>query len=190
MGSVEATSAHFVVDTGASRFTVQAFATGLFSAMGHSPVIAIRQYTGEVNFSSKTLEGNGFKLVIQSGTLSVQDDINNKDRREIETQMNESILEVGKYPEIVYESAAVSVSKLGDALYTVALNGTLNFHGVTRSQPVTARVAEFGEMLRASGEFTLKQSDYGIKPFSAAGGTLKVKDELKFSFELIARKRN
>ena len=27
-----------------------------------------------------------------------------------------------------------------------------------------------GEMLRASGDFTLKQSDYQIKPVSVAGG--------------------
>jgi hypothetical protein len=44
-------------------------------------------------------------------------------------------------------------------------------------------------MLRASGEFTMRQSDYGIKPISVAGGALKVKDELKFSFEMVARKK-
>ena len=46
-----------------------------------------------------------------------------------------------------------------------------------------------GEMLRASGDFTLKQSDYQIKPVSVAGGALKMKDELKFSFEMVARKK-
>ena len=190
MGTTEATIAHFVIDTGASRFTIQAFATGLFSAMGHNPVIGIGKYTGEVNFSSKTMEGSGFRLTIQAGSLSVQDDVNDKDRREMERLMNENILETGKYPEIGYESPSMTVSKLGDALYSVSLNGTLKFRGVSRSQAVTARVAEFGEMLRASGEFTLRQSDYGIKPFSIAGGALKLKDEIKFSFELVARKRD
>ena len=54
---------------------------------------------------------------------------------------------------------------------------------------MSARIAVFDEMLRASGEFTLNQSDYGIKPISVAGGALKVKDELKFSFEMVARKQ-
>ena len=45
-------------------------------------------------------------------------------------------------------------------------------------------------MIRASGEFSLNQSDYGIKPISVAGGTLKVKDELKFSFDMVARKQD
>ena len=44
-------------------------------------------------------------------------------------------------------------------------------------------------MLRASGEFTVRQTDYGIKPVSVAGGALKVKDELKFSFDIVARKQ-
>jgi hypothetical protein len=47
-----------------------------------------------------------------------------------------------------------------------------------------------GTMLRISGEFQLRQSDYGIKPFSFAGGALRLKDELKFKFELVARKQD
>ena len=44
-------------------------------------------------------------------------------------------------------------------------------------------------MLRASGDFILKQSDYRIKPISVAGGALKLKDELKFAFDIIARRQ-
>jgi polyisoprenoid-binding protein YceI len=155
--------------------------------MGHNPVIGIRKFSGEVNFSSDALEGSGFKLVIDSASLSVQDDVSDKDRREMERAMNVEILEVGKYPEIVYEASAVSVSKLAEGLYSASMNGNLSFHGVSRSQPVTARVAVFSGLLRASGEFTLRQSDYQIKAVSVAGGALKLKDELKFSFEIVAR---
>jgi hypothetical protein len=41
-------------------------------------------------------------------------------------------------------------------------------------------------MLRAKGAFTLKQTSFDIKPVSIAGGTIKVKDELKFTFEIVA----
>ncbi len=68
-------------------------------------------------------------------------------------------------------------------------NGDLTLHGVTRSQPIAARVALLGSMLRASGDFTLSQSDYNIKLVSVAGGALKLKDELKFSFEIVARRQ-
>jgi hypothetical protein len=43
-----------------------------------------------------------------------------------------------------------------------------------------------GTFLRASGDFSLNQTDYGIKLVSVAGGALKLKDELKFSFEIVA----
>jgi hypothetical protein len=62
--------------------------------------------------------------------------------------------------------------------------------GTTRNQTIAARIAVFDDMLRASGEFTLIQSDFGIKPISVAGGALKVKDELKLSFEMVARRQD
>jgi polyisoprenoid-binding protein YceI len=189
MDTTQAKLTHYVVDARASRFTVQAFATGILSAMGHNPKIGIRTFNGEVNFNPETAEGNGFRLVMQANSLSVLDDVSDKDRREIEHMVNEQVLEVSKYPEILYEAAAVSVQRLESTLYSATLNGNLNFHGITNAQQVTARIAGFGEMLRASGEFTLRQTDYGIKPISVAGGAMKVKDELKFSFEMVARKQ-
>ena len=76
-----------------------------------------------------------------------------------------------------------------DMLYSATLDGELTLHGVTRNQPITARVAMLGSMLRASGDFSLDQTNYNIKLVSVAGGALKLKDELKFSFEIVARKQ-
>lgn len=189
MDTAKTTLLHYVVDARASRFTVHAFATGMLSAMGHDPKIGIRTFSGEVDFNPESAEARRFRLSMQANSLGVLDDISDKDRREIEKMMNEQVLEPAKYPEIVYEAPTVSVTRLEPALYTANLNGTLSFHGVSHNQPVTARIAVFDEMLRASGEFTLRQSDFGIKPISVAGGTLKVKDELKFTFEMVARKQ-
>lgn len=189
METAKASLLHFVVDARASRFTVQAFASGILSAMGHNPKIGIRTFSGEGDFNAEAQQQSGFRLSIQAASLTVLDDIRDKDRREIERTMNEQVLEVAKYPEILYQATSISVTRLGDALYSARLDGSLSMRGVTNSQAVTARVAMFDEMLRASGEFTLNQSDYDIKPISVAGGALKVKDELKFSFEIVARKQ-
>ena len=183
------TAVHYVMDARASRFTVQAFATGVLAAMGHNPTLGIRDFSGEVNFSPDTLEGNTFHLSIKSSSLSVQNDISDEDRREIERLMHEQVLETAKYPEIVYDVPSFTATKMGEALYSAALNGNLTLHGVTNSEPVTARVALFGDMLRASGDFTLSQTDYQIKLVSVAGGALKLKNDLKFSFEIVARKQ-
>jgi hypothetical protein len=46
----------YVFDKNASRFTVQAFATGMLSAFGHNPMIGIRDFAGEVQFVADTYE--------------------------------------------------------------------------------------------------------------------------------------
>jgi polyisoprenoid-binding protein YceI len=103
--------------------------------------------------------------------------------------MKDDVLEARKYPEIKFEASLIAITKLGDALYSAAVSGNLSFHGVTRSQSVPVRITSLGEMIRASGDFTLKQSDYQIKPVSVAGGALKLKDELRFAFEMVAHRQ-
>ncbi|MGA9586780.1 MAG: YceI family protein [Terracidiphilus sp.] len=189
METAKATLLHYVIDARASRFTVQAFATGILSAMGHNPTIGIRNFSGDVDFDPEHSQASGFKLSMKSNSLGVIDDISDKDRREIEKMMNEQVLESARSPEIVYEAPTITVARLEGALYSATLIGTLSFRGITRNQTVSARIAAFDEMIRASGEISLNQSDYGIKPVSVAGGALKVKDELKLSFEMVARKQ-
>lgn len=190
METAKAGLLHYVVDARSSRFTVQAFATGILSAMGHNPKIGIRTFTGEVDFSADGAQAGRFRLSMKSNSLGVLDDVSDKDRRDIEKMMNEQVLEPSKYPDMVYDAPSVSIARIDAALFSATLNGALTFRGVTRNQLIAARIAVFDEMLRASGEFTLNQSDYGIKPISVAGGALKVKDELKFSFEMVARKQD
>jgi polyisoprenoid-binding protein YceI len=178
----------FVIDGRSSRFTVRAFATGLLSAMGHNPTISIRDFSGEIRFNPDKLEAGAFRLAVRAASLGIQDDISSNDRREMERVMNEEVLETAKFPEIVYEASRIAVTRLGDPLYAASLDGALSLHGVVHNEPITARVTCMGAMLRASGDLSLSQSAYNIKPVSVAGGALKVKDELKLSFEIVARK--
>jgi polyisoprenoid-binding protein YceI len=182
--------ARFVIDAKRSRFAVQAFATGMLSMMGHNPIIGIRRYRGEMVFAPETAEASRLRLVIESASFSVEDDISEKDRREMERLMKEEVLEVEKYPEIRYDASPIDFTKMDSGLYLAAMNGELSFHGVTRKQRFSARISALGEMLRASGNFTVKQSDYQLKPISVAGGALKLKDELRFTFEIVAHRQH
>jgi polyisoprenoid-binding protein YceI len=179
----------YVIDAASSRFTVQAFASGILSAMGHNPTIGIRDFSGEVTFDASALESKSLRVDIRMNSLRLLDDIPTKDRLEIERRMNDQVLEVAKYPEAVYKGSEVSIARLEDGYCSVALNGMLNFHGVSCMQSITAQVAVSGAILKAAGGFTLEQSVYGVRPVSVAGGALRIKDELKFSFEIIARQR-
>jgi polyisoprenoid-binding protein YceI len=189
-GAAETTKVRYVIDPKASTFVVRAFATGLLSSFGHNPTIAIPDFEGEVQFTSNALEEASVRLVIRAASLTLTDDISAKDREEIERRMHDEVLETDGFEEIVYECNRVTpIQKLSEDLYVVMLNGELSLHGITNALPLTARVTMKGETLRAAGDFSVRQSDYEIRPVSAAGGTVKLKDELKLSFDIVARKK-
>jgi polyisoprenoid-binding protein YceI len=177
----------YTIDPGMSRFTVRAFASGMFSSFGHNPTIAIRDLSGEVDFAPDSPEKSALRLKIDSKSLAVTDDIGDKDRREMERMMNQEVLETSRFPEITFETASVTASG-SDGRYAVNMTGNLSLHGVTRGQQVAAQVSLSGDTLNAHGEFPLSQTSYGIKLVSVAGGALKLKDELKFNFDIVARK--
>jgi polyisoprenoid-binding protein YceI len=183
------TRVQYVTDARASQFTVQVSAGGLLSAFGHSPTISIRDFSGEAEVDLEDIAHSSLKITIKSDSLAVRDDISDKDRREIERVMKTEILETEAYPEVIYECSKIAANKTGEGQYSVILNGDLTMHGITHSQPVTARVAVTGDSLRAFGNFLLLQTDYDLKLVTIAGGALKVKDELKFSFNIVARKK-
>ena len=173
-----------------SRFTVQAFASGLLSAFGHNPKIAIRDLKGEIQFDPAQIEKSTMHLVIRADSLTVTDNISDKDRREIESDMREKVLETAKYPEIVFDVVGVSVNKADNGQTHVTLNGQLTLHGVYSPAKGSGDTGCDRRHAAAFGEFSLRQTDYNIKPVSAVGGGLKVKDEVKFTFNIVARKQS
>ncbi len=183
------TVAVYAIDPGISRFTVRAFAGGMFSAFGHNPTLAIREFEGEARFSPDALDEAGLVIRIKASSLAMTDNMSDKDRRELELTLNQDVLETSRYPEISFESTKVSVSKAGDGQFFVNVVGALTLHGVSNTQAVSAQISLTGDMLRAHGEFSVLQSAYGIQPVSVAGGALKVKDELKCSFDIVGRKK-
>lgn len=186
MVETPADAARYRIDAGESRFTVKAFAGGLLSAFAHDHNIAIRDFSGEADFTYGTVQPASLRITIKAGSLSITDKVSSADRQKIEGTMRDEVLEITKYPEIVFKSTEVAANKTGDGQYQARISGELNLHGVARPLTINAQL-EFGDKtLRARGEFAVKQSSFDIKPVSVGGGTIKVKDELKFSFEIVA----
>jgi polyisoprenoid-binding protein YceI len=183
------TAVLYSIDKERSTFTVRAFATGLLSAFGHNPTIAIPDVEGEVAFHPEAIEQSSLRLVIHAASLTVTDDIREKDRIDINRAMHAEVLESDSYTDIIYECSRMTASKIGEGQYWGTLNGELTLHGVKRTQPVPVRILVNGDALRATGEFSVRQSDYDIRPVSAAAGTVKLKDELKLSFDIFSRRR-
>jgi polyisoprenoid-binding protein YceI len=174
------------LDPKPSRFTIRVTAGGLLSAFGHNPLIGVREFSGEVRFDPASPESASIRMQIPSTSLEVAGDVNEKDRREIEQMMHEQVLESGTYPVIEFQSSEVKVTSNGAGQFRAAISGDLSLHGVTRPLTIVARVTANGDRIRASGEFSIYQTEYGIQLVTVAGGALKVKDELKASFEIVA----
>jgi polyisoprenoid-binding protein YceI len=173
-----------------STFTVQAFAEGLLSAFGHDPVIYIKEFSGEVRFVPESFADASLRLTIDPKSLAVGLEVKEKDRLEIEQTMHREVLETGKFNEIVFNSKNISVSRVAAGRYRVRVIGDLTLHGATQKNLwITAETSLSENGFRGQGGFSIKQTDFGIKPYSAAGGTIKLKNELKFSFDVGARKQ-
>jgi polyisoprenoid-binding protein YceI len=178
----------YQIDKSSSKFTVRAFATGMLSSFGHSPTFAIRNFEGELEFSPDATDQSSLRVRARANSLEVMDDIKSSDRQEMESTMNKSVLEVEKYPDICFSTTTVAATQLSEGRYQAKLDGNLTMHGVTRPVTIPTQVTLMGDMLRAGGEFSLLQTNFRIAPVSVAGGTLKLKDELKLAFDIVARK--
>lgn len=171
-----------------SKFTAQAFAEGLLSAFGHDPIIGIKEFEGEVTFVPTTFEDASLELRIKAASLSVIDNVKASDHDELERTMREQVLEVSKFPDIVFRSTNVTLSRIAGGRFRARVIGDLTLHGVTQNNIwISGEVVVTDDELNAKGEFPIRQTDYKIKPVSVAGGILKVRNEVKCTFDIVAR---
>lgn len=177
----------YTFDKGISRFTVQAFSTGLLSAFGHNPTIGIRDFKGEVQFTPETYDKALLRLTVDTATLELQDEMKKDDREKLIRLMFTEVLDVRHFPEATFESSQIKVQTAGDGQLQASVAGVLTLRGVSQNISFNTRVREMGAMLRISGDFRVRQSEFGITPVSFAGGALRLKDELKFTLEIVAR---
>ncbi len=180
---------HYAIDPALSSVMVRAFASAALAALGKRPTLVIGECGGWARFIPGSFEQACVQIKVKADSLTVLERMNEEDRYAIEHTMMREVLESEKYPEILLCSSRVSVSKAGDGQYWINLIGDLSMHGVTGTLPVAAQMALEGDTLRAHGEFTLLHTPYKMKLVHVAGGSLKLKDEVKCSFDILARKQ-
>jgi hypothetical protein len=139
--------------------------------------------------SNPTLSASDFASLpdkcVRSTSLNLLDDIGANDRAGIQRAALEEVLEADRLPEIVFERTQVEPTNIAPNFY----RGNLTLLGDTNRRSITARVTVAGDTLCAKGEFSLKQTAYGIRLVSVAGGVIRVKDDLKLTFDSVARKQ-
>jgi polyisoprenoid-binding protein YceI len=177
-------AARYRFDPSLSRFTVQAFASGLLSFLGHSPTFAVRDFAGFLRFDGSPVQGLKLEVNVKAAALELVENVKPTDRREIEDTMRRDVLETEAYTEITYQATDASANAIAQGRYRLRIGGRLSLHGVTRPHAVDAELLVFDDGVRLRGESWLRLSDYRIRPVTALGGTIKLKDELRVSFDI------
>jgi len=173
----------YELDSSRSRFTVQAFASGMLWAFSHNPTIAIKEFTGALTFSPDTPTKALLEIVVNAHALESTDPIRPKDKQEIVDTMME-MLDVSTYPTVRYRSTEAVVTSLSNNWFRMQFKGHLSLRGVTKPQDIDAQLTLFEGEVRLGGSFELLQSSFKIHRPSAAAGLLITKDELKFAFDV------
>jgi polyisoprenoid-binding protein YceI len=65
----------------------------------------------------------------------------------------------------------------------------LTLHGVTRPITIPTKVTVTGNELRAQGEFSINRGDFKVKATSAVYGLVRVRDKVKFTFDIVGHQR-
>ena len=183
-------TAHYRIDPTHSRFTVQAFAAGMFSFLGHNPTFDVRDYDGELWFDPDRPEETRLRVAVRANSLELTDAVGASDRRQIEDAMRNESLETAACPEVAFESDAASAGPPSGDVRPLNIAGRMSLHGVTRPERIDARLTLYKDGVRLAGEFLLRQSDYQIRPVKALGGMLQLKDGVRVSFDVAAWKQD
>ena len=148
--------------------------------MGHRLTLAMRQWRATVRSDGD--EPVSAELIVEVGSLEVVrgeggvTPLSGPEKILVRSNASRS-LNAKRYPRITFEANTIDKTDGG-----YRLTGTLTILATSREQVVDVRTDEQGENWWLSGETAVRQSDFGIKPYSQLLGALKVADDVVLSF--------
>jgi polyisoprenoid-binding protein YceI len=177
--------------------TVHVYRSGPMAKLGHNHVITSTEVLG-LAWRGATPAESGFELRIPVATLVVDDPAARAAAGpDFEGALPESaregtrknllrteVLDAATFPEVT-----VRAGGLGGTWDDPVARADVTVKGVTRRVEVPLDLADAGASLTARGRFRLRQTEFGMVPFSVAGGAIQVADEIVLGFEIVATAR-
>ncbi len=145
--------------------------------LAHDLVLVANQWNGTLNVDGDNPAASSAELSIDPRSIEIVEavggvkSLSDKDRRDIDKNINEKVLETGRFPELKFASTSVSGSAPS---FNAA--GNMTIKGTTR--PVNVALDVDGTTVTA--RTSISQKDFGIKPFSAMMGAIKLRDDVDF----------
>jgi polyisoprenoid-binding protein YceI len=162
------------------RIVIRTFRDGLASQAGHDLVIELPRWTGELSVADGGIPA-GLDVRIDLGSMVVRDGtggikpLTDRDKREIAVTARK-VLGTDRHPEATFSAGAFEQANGGGVIA-----GNLNLAGTTR--PVRLEINQSGpDRYRATT--TVRQTQFGIKPYSAFLGSLKVRDAVDVEIDV------
>jgi YceI-like domain len=167
---------------------------GALSAAGHNHVIASHNLTGIVYVHDEVAHC-AFDLVMPVTLLEIDEaNLRQQEGEDFKAEVSDSakqgtrknllgeaLLDGEHYPGIELSSSSIAGTR-------EAMQATVRVKVKDQEREIQVPVAVKyeGDRLTATGEFAVKQSELGLKPFSALGGALQVQDQMKVKFSVVA----
>jgi polyisoprenoid-binding protein YceI len=153
--------------------------TGMGRRAGHDLVIEVTRWRGDVTLASAEPENSTVSVEVDIDSLEVREGLGgvkpltDKDRSDIKKTL-QGILDSESHPKIRFASTSVTGSAA-----SATVEGDLTIGGATNPVTISAELADD----RVRGSATVAQTRWGIKPYTAFLGALKVADEVVIEFD-------
>lgn len=183
----------YFIDRNKSELIARLYKEGFFSGFAHDHIVMAREFSGSVEFDE--VDPTRFKISVEVPANSIAsdlpeirrkyglDELSQKDWIEINKTMRSSRqLDIEKYPIVRFSSG--SLKRIEGERFEIT--GEFSLHGVTKLIAVPVTISVENGILKLQGGFSFLQSDYNIKPFSGAFGTVRNKDEALLKFNISA----
>jgi len=174
------------LDSSQSKFIAHALAGGLLWFKGHDHLVAVREFTGEAQLTPDAITPASLQITAKADSMVETSSVFTEPQKQIiDKELREIVLEPSKYPDIIFRSTNVTGKPTGNNQYDLSITGDLTLHGVTRQITIPTKVTVTGNDLRAIGEFSIDRGDFKVKATSAVHGLVRVRDKVKFTFDIV-----
>lgn len=179
----------YQLDARQSKFIAHALTGGPLWFMGHEHLVAVREFTGHAELTPDSIIPASLQIIANAGSMVETSDVFTEQQKQIiNKELREIVLEPAKYPDIIFRSTNVSGKETGSKQYDLKITGDLTLHGVTRQITIPTQVTVTDNELRAVGKFSVRRSDFKVKATSAVHGLVRVRNRVKFTFDIVGRR--
>jgi len=177
------------LDSSQSKFIAHAVRGGLLWFKGHDHLVAVREFTGEAQMTPEAITPASLEITAKTKSMVETSSVFTEPQKKIiDKELREIVLLPDQYPNIVFRSTNVTGKAIGNGQYDLRIAGDLTLHGVTRQITIPTKVTVTGNSLRAQGEFSINRSDFKVKATSAVHGLIRVRDQVKFEFDIVGHR--